>query len=94
MIDEAVKCGLKVDTRTVNTLAWGRQRLNSPFSYVAPSYEAMLHHSLHGAWWLLEFFPKNAKYREWPDRKTISAATSRTPNRGRSRKGLSFTSRW
>ncbi len=69
MIDEAVKCGLKVDTRTVNTLAWGRQRRNSPFSYVAPSYEAMLHHSLHGAWWLLEFFPKNAKYREWPDRK-------------------------
>ena len=29
----------------------------------------MLHHSLHGAWWLLEFFPKSAKYKEWPERK-------------------------
>jgi len=68
MIDEATKCGLAVDTRTVNTLAWGRQRKNSPFHYVAPSYEADLHNSLHGAWWLLEFVPKLARYREWPKR--------------------------
>ena len=70
MIDEAVKCGLEVDTRTVNTLAWGRQRKNSPFSYVAPDAAGQLHQSLHGAWWILEFVPKPAKYREWPERKT------------------------
>src|SRR5882762_8803958 len=58
MIEEAIKCGLQVDTRTVNTLAWGRRRKNSPFSYVAPDVEASLHNSLHGAWWLLEFVPK------------------------------------
>jgi hypothetical protein len=68
MIEEAIKCGLAVDTRTVNTLAWGRQRKNSPFHYVAPDVEASLHHSLHGVWWLLEFVPKLARYREWPDR--------------------------
>jgi uncharacterized protein (DUF2235 family) len=68
MMEEAVAAGLKVNNATVNQLAWGVQRKNSPFSYVAPSYEAMLHDSLHGAWWFLEFFPKNAKYREWPAR--------------------------
>jgi hypothetical protein len=35
---------------------------------VAPDVEASLHNSLHGAWWLLEFVPKLAKYREWPAR--------------------------
>ncbi len=38
MIDEAVKCGLAVDRRTVNQLAWGIQRKGSPFSYVAPDF--------------------------------------------------------
>ena len=68
MIDEAVKSGLQVDPRTVNTLAWGKPRKKSPFRYVAPDCAAELHHSLHGAWWLLEFMPKLAKYKEWPDR--------------------------
>ena len=68
MIDEALKCGLTVNPRTVNQLAWGIQRKGSPFSYVAPNPEAMLHQSLHGAWWLLEFLPKSASYKEWPDR--------------------------
>jgi uncharacterized protein (DUF2235 family) len=70
MMEEAVLAGLKVNTATVNQLAWGVQRKSSPFSYVAPNPEAMLHQSLHGAWWILEFFPKNAKYKEWPERRT------------------------
>jgi uncharacterized protein (DUF2235 family) len=68
MIDEARKCGLEVNQSTVNTLAWGRQRKGSPYSYVAPNAEADLHNSLHGAWWILEFVPKLAKYKEWPER--------------------------
>ena len=28
----------------------------------------MLHQSLHGFWWVLEFIPKAATYREWPAR--------------------------
>jgi len=71
MIEEAIAAGLKVNTATVNQLAWGVPRKSSPFSYVAPNSEADLHQSLHGAWWLLEFFPKNAKYREWPARHTF-----------------------
>ncbi|QAU44593.1 DUF2235 domain-containing protein [Bradyrhizobium guangzhouense] len=73
MIEEAAKAGLNFNPRTVNQLAWGIQRKNSPFRYVPPGYADdkadQLHHSLTGAWWLLEFIPKSAKYREWPERK-------------------------
>ena len=31
---------------------------------------ASLHDSLRGAWWILEFLPKSAKYKEWPARQT------------------------
>jgi uncharacterized protein (DUF2235 family) len=70
MIDEAVKCGLKVNQATVNQLAWGIQRKGSPFSYVVPDVRGELHTSLSGAWWILEYIPKSAKYKEWPARKT------------------------
>jgi uncharacterized protein (DUF2235 family) len=70
MIDEATKCGLAVNPRTVNQLAWGVQRKGSPFSYVEPDVRGELHTSLRGAWWLLEFLPKSAKYKEWPERQT------------------------
>jgi len=69
MIDEAVKCGLKVNQATVNQLAWGVQRKGSPYSYVVPDVRGDLHTSLRGPWWLLEYLPKSAKYREWPERK-------------------------
>ena len=70
MINEAVTCGLAVNPRTINQLAWGVQRKGSPFSYVAPDVQGELHDSLRGAWWILEFLPKSAKYREWPERQT------------------------
>jgi len=69
MIDEAVKCGLTVNQATVNQLAWGVQRKGSPYSYVVPDVRGDLHNSLSGAWWLLEYLPKSAKYKEWPERK-------------------------
>ncbi len=68
MIDEATKCGLKFTTANVNQLAWGIQRKGSPYSYVAPDVRGDLHTSLRGAWWLLEYLPKSAKYKEWPAR--------------------------
>jgi uncharacterized protein (DUF2235 family) len=70
MIDEATKCGLSVNPATVHQLAWGIPRKGSPFSYVAPDVKGQLHDSLTGAWWILEFIPKAAKYREWPRRQT------------------------
>ena len=69
MIDEATKCGLTVNQATVNQLAWGVPRKGSPFSYVEPDVRGDLHTSLSGPWWLLEYLPKSATYKEWPARK-------------------------
>jgi uncharacterized protein (DUF2235 family) len=71
MIDEAVKCGLAVDRRTVNQLAWGIQRKGSPYSYVAPDIMCAPHDSMSGGWRILEKIPKADKYREWDARKSI-----------------------
>ena len=68
MIEEAVKCGLTVNPRTVNQLAWGVQRKNSPFKYVPPDFNAEAHDSMNPGWRILEYLPKSAKYREWPAR--------------------------
>jgi len=72
MIAEAEKAGLNFNPATVKQLAWGIQRKNSPFQYVEPAYTGktgMLHDSMTAAWRVLEFLPKRAKYREWPERK-------------------------
>jgi uncharacterized protein (DUF2235 family) len=68
MIGEAEKAGLNFNHATVNQLAWGVQRKNSPFSYVAPDVAGQLHNSMTAAWRVLEYIPKSAKYKEWPDR--------------------------
>ena len=71
MIDEAVRSGLTVNQQSVNQLAWGIQRRNSPFSYVAPDYRADAHDSMNVAWRALECVPKRATYKEWPPRKSL-----------------------
>ena len=80
MIEEAVKCGLKVDRRTVNQLGWGRKRKNSPFNYVKPGFlpdprnpESVAwqpHNSMNAGWRVLEYLPKKDKYKEWKARKS------------------------
>jgi uncharacterized protein (DUF2235 family) len=71
MIEEAVKCGLAVDRRTVNQLAWGRQRKGSPFSYVASDFMRDPHDSMSAGWRVLEHLPKADKYKEWTARKSV-----------------------
>jgi uncharacterized protein (DUF2235 family) len=71
MIDEAVAHGLAVNRATVNHLAWGKQRKGSPFSYVAPDIHCPPHNSLTALWWLLEFWPKKDKYKEWKPRPSV-----------------------
>jgi uncharacterized protein (DUF2235 family) len=74
MIDEAAKAGLNFNPRTVNQLAWGRERKNSPFRYVEPAYTGKagsLHNSMSAAWRVLEYLPKRAKYKEWPERTVV-----------------------
>ena len=68
MIGEAEKSGLSFNHQNVNQLAWGIPRRNSPFSYVAPGVAGRMHDSMTAAWRVLEYLPKRAKYREWPDR--------------------------
>jgi uncharacterized protein (DUF2235 family) len=68
MIDEAMKAGLNFNPRSVNQLAWGVQRKNSPFKYVAPSVRGEMHNSMTAAWRVLEYLPKAGKYKEWPER--------------------------
>ena len=74
MLEEAEKAGLNFNPATIKQLAWGIPRKNSPFHYVAPAYTGktgMLHDSMTAAWRLLEYIPKSAKYREWPERKVV-----------------------
>jgi hypothetical protein len=64
MIEEATKAGLNFPTTF--RYIWG--------GYVPPgiSGEAdALHNSMTAAWRLLEYFPKSATYKEWPERKAF-----------------------
>ena len=65
MIGEAAAHGLTVNTQAVNQLAWGIQRQNSPFSYVAPDFMRDPHQSLTKVWQALEWLPKSDAYKEW-----------------------------
>lgn len=71
MIDEAVKCGLAVNPRTVNHLAKGIPRAGSPFQYVPPDAKSKPHDSMSAGWRLLEWIPKLSKYKEWKSRKVF-----------------------
>ena len=69
MIDEACACGLTVNPQTVKHLGWGELRRGSPFTYVAPDVRGELHDPMTLGWRIMEYVPKRAKYREWPQRK-------------------------
>jgi hypothetical protein len=71
MIDEAVTCGLTVDPRSVNQLAWGKQRKGSPFGYVAPDTTSDPHDSMTNVWRVLEWIPKADKYKECRARRSF-----------------------
>ncbi len=71
MIGEAQEAGLAVDAANVNQLAWGVQRKNSPFSYVAPAVDPEPHNSMNAVWQALEWLPKADKYKEWSARRSF-----------------------
>lgn len=70
MVEEAITCGLSVDRRAINQLAWGIQRKGSPFSYVAPDIMSEPHNSMSVKWMPLEWIPKADKYKEWTARRS------------------------
>ena len=55
----------------INHLVWGQPLAHSKHSYVPPSATGQLHVSLTGAWEILEWLPKRAKWKEWPERKCL-----------------------
>jgi uncharacterized protein (DUF2235 family) len=69
MIEQATAAGLRVDPDMVNHLCWGFPKKGSDHVYVPPSVTDPLHNSLTAAWEILEWLPKQEKYREWPERK-------------------------
>jgi len=58
MLTEASACGLKVDLQRAS-MVLGRTPKTASFmpDYVRPDPTAMLHKSLHGFWWVVEFLP-------------------------------------
>ncbi len=68
MIDEAIKYGLDIDTRTRNHIALGQNTAGAREIFVEPDPRAKLHVSLTAAWWPLEWIPKRTKYEEWNKR--------------------------
>jgi len=70
MIAQAQAAGLRMDRSLINHLGWGQPRAGSNHVYVAPDATAELHVSLKGAWEILEWLPKQAKWKEWPERKS------------------------
>ena len=79
MIEEAAKAGLNFNPRTVNQLAWGIQRKNSPFQYVEPAYTGKageLHNSMTALWRVLEFCRRARNTRNGRSERFFWASTS------------------
>lgn len=72
MVDEAVKAGLRITKSNLRHLAWGEDNDDGEHEYVPPSPTGMMHRSLTGIWWLLEYLPKKVKYHDWPQRRTLA----------------------
>lgn len=68
MVDQAMKAGLRVNGDMFSHLALGAPEPTGLYAYVQPEADAIAHKSLRGAWWILEFLPRSAKYIEWPHR--------------------------
>lgn len=68
MINEAKSAGLKINTAMVNYLVLGKPRGGTNRIYTPPNATGDIHRSLKGLWWILEFLPKLAKWREWKGR--------------------------
>ena len=68
MTDEAVAHGLRIDPAMYHHLAKGEDMAGGTRTYATPDPFAQIHESLTGAWWLVEWIPKPARWREWPRR--------------------------
>lgn len=72
MIEQGAAAGVIINRAMVNHLVLGRPRKGSNHVYVPPSATGVLHDSMTLAWRLLEYWPKNARWREWPLRSVFA----------------------
>ncbi len=72
MLAEAKKAGLKFPDRMAKYVTGVKPwSTDTHYLYPEPDVKATLHKSLTSKWWPLEIFPKSAKRRDWPPRKTF-----------------------
>lgn len=64
MVQEAMAHGLVIDRNMFRHLVHGDAILGGRHNYIAADAMAPLHDALRGAWWLLEWLPKRAKWME------------------------------
>ena len=69
MVEQARAHGLRVRTAMVNHIVKGLPRKGAR-TYQKPDPQGPLHNSMGWYWWLVEWVPKNARRKEWPERKT------------------------
>jgi hypothetical protein len=72
MIGEAEAAGPRIQTAMRNHLVLGHERKGSRQEYVAPDRNGCLHDSLTAGWKPLEWLPKRAKWKEWPERRVFA----------------------
>ena len=72
MVTESENYGVLFDKEKVRRLVDGDNNdSKSTRTYVQPDSTAELHDSMNFGWVILEFLPKNVKYRVWPNRKVV-----------------------
>ncbi len=71
MIDEAEKCGLQFNHAQCQPARLGHSAQEQPVLLRRADRRGAAAQFADGAWWLLEFLPKSAKYREWPERQVF-----------------------
>ncbi|GLQ97764.1 DUF2235 domain-containing protein [Dyella mobilis] len=70
MLEQAADKGLRIRRAMVNHVVLGKKRKNAKL-YTAPTPNGPLHRSLTLPWRLVEWLPKNVRFREWPGRRSL-----------------------
>jgi len=66
LVREAEEAGLRFDESMVRHLALGEPLRGGRRKYVEPDARAPIHDTMRGFWPVLEWLPKNARWRQWP----------------------------
>jgi uncharacterized protein (DUF2235 family) len=68
LVREAQAHGLRIEQPLFSHVARGKPLPGGRHMYVAPDPLGTIHDSLKGAWWLLEIWPKRAKWKRFPEK--------------------------